>query len=133
MIFYTPKNSEGRVILCTSQIDSDKIQKNAEKIDIPTDKAGLKITLQESLDRIFELEQKQLNSEPDTSDIPEATEEFFQKAKLVEPNTKREELVNRAYEATEIEHFILNVASPAHVANIFQCLGVRFAELLPKD
>lgn len=34
----------------------------------------------------------------------------------------------RAWEATDIEDFILNRASVAQVANIFSCLGTRFKE-----
>ncbi len=141
MLFYTPKNDEGRTILCTTQADSDKIQKGASKIDVPVDKAGLKAVMQDSIDTIFERDCQIIilkgmangmpaDAEPDTSDIPEATEEFFEQAKLIEP-TKRDTLVSSSYEATDIENYILTRASPSQVENIFSCLGARFAEMRP--
>lgn len=145
MIFYTPQNSEGRTILCTTQADSDAIQKNAPKVDIPVDKNGLKSYIQDALDLIHSLQATQ-----PTLDAPAEPVEALEPDKIKDADGWKKQAddyqrpanldqaksvlaVNLSYEAMQIEDFILNHASVAQVENLFSCLGNRFAELRPKE
>lgn len=80
MIYYIALEPNGRKVLCGTQAEAKVIDKDFTQIDLPTDKAGLMATYQEALDTIHSMTTKA--SEPDTSDIPEASEEFFKRAKL---------------------------------------------------
>ncbi len=131
MKFYLALDDQGRKQLRGTQDDIKLVNKKQfETVELPTDKAGLMELVQESFDTIFEL-QGQINSSKfdasiNTTDIPKATGEFFEKATLRSSPTS----VQTAWTATEIEDFLLNKASVAQVENIFSCLGNRFAEMV---
>jgi hypothetical protein len=91
MIFYIATDSHGKKHALTVETEAKKIDKAYTTIDQPNDKASLKALIQESFDHIHLLEQKisslldQQIEDIDTSDIPEAGEEFFEKATLRSP------------------------------------------------
>jgi DNA phosphorothioation-dependent restriction protein DptG len=137
MIFYiaVDASNSDRKVLCSTQAEAKAIDKHFEQIDIPTDKQGLKETYQEALDTIWTMShdkaqlREKLEAEPDTSDIPEAPEEFFQKAEVKLP-AKKDSKIEAIWTATDIEDFIFNRASVNQVANILGAIGVRFGELI---
>jgi hypothetical protein len=91
MKFYLALDSEGRKQLRGTQDDIKLVnRKDFEVVDIPTDKAGLMALVQDSFNAIFALEQQLKGVTPDatvdTSDIPEAGEEFFETATLRLPS-----------------------------------------------
>lgn len=59
MIFYLATETTGRKVLCGTQVDAKRIDKDFEQVDIPVDKKGLQAFVQESLDAIFELSKSQ--------------------------------------------------------------------------
>lgn len=124
--FYLATDSNGYRHLLTVGTEATKMDPDAKSIEIGSDKTSIQTAMQELL---TEADNARLAAlvEVNTSDIPEASEEFFQKAKLVEP-TKSDR--RDVFEATDIEDFILNRALPTQVANIMQCLGTRFGEFI---
>ena len=58
MIYYTPQNQEGRIILCTTKVAAEAINKDYSFIEIATDKESLMFTLQGMIDDNHNLEEK---------------------------------------------------------------------------
>lgn len=90
-----------------------KQDRHAERVDIPTDTAGLCAWLNDREDSKYNPEPEPLTLSPDLGPprYPDPKPDY-----------------TRDFTATEIEDFILNRASVAQVGNIFECLGTRFAE-----
>lgn len=59
MIFYLATEASGRKVLCGTQVDAKKIDKDFEQVDVPVDKKGLMEFVQESLNMVFELSKSQ--------------------------------------------------------------------------
>lgn len=70
MIFYFAVNSIGQTIVCSTQADAKAIDKGFQKVDIQLDKDSMQALLQESFDRIFDLEGKVNSQAHDLSIAP---------------------------------------------------------------
>lgn len=56
MIFYFATNDDGKTTVCTTQAEAKAIDKGFQKVDIALDKDSMQSLLQDSFDRIFQLE-----------------------------------------------------------------------------
>ena len=93
-----------------------KQSKGSEKIDVPTDTAGL-------CDYLNELT---ANVPPqDALEVEQPPEPVVARA----PVTIEKPTPQSSWTASEIADFILNTASVNQAANILSCLGTRFGEL----
>jgi len=94
-----------------------KQSKGAEKIDVPTDTAGLVdfLNTQSAIDKDY-------GPEPEFDEVDEPSPPPPPQ-KAGNPDYARD------WSKTEISDFILNRASVSQVEDIFACLGTRFKEL----
>lgn len=93
-----------------------KQSKGAEKIDVPTDTAGL-------VDYLNEL----------TANVPPQDALEFEPAPPPPPPTPSHDVIAAkvsAFKTNEILEFILDHASVSQVERIFACIGTRFGELV---
>lgn len=132
MIFYIATDDTGKKHALTVHGEALKIDKKPVQVDIGVTKADLKTLLQDSFDKIHDLEQQISGSrsaegldgsqEQVASDVPSQPQ--------AETSVQPAPDWNRDFTAAEIENFILNHASVNQCAGIHSCLGTRFAEVI---
>lgn len=131
---------DGRKILETRQDHAKKLDPKFTDIEIPTDKAGLQTFAQEALDVEYKLRKELDEISGSASEGPdkEPSEREETSVSTLAASTSpgrpiRPSGVDIAFEASQIEDFVLNRASVRQCENIFGCLGTRFAELVQES
>lgn len=104
-----------------------KQSKGAEKIDVPTDTAGLVDYLNELTANVPPQDALEFEQPPVDPVVNWGSPSLAVPAKGP-PKTDNPDY-NRDWSKTEISDFILNRASVSQVEDLFACLGTRFKEL----
>lgn len=154
MIFYVAVDTDLKKHVLTVATEARAIDKGFTQIDIGTDKASLKNLIQESFDLIHQLENQVRMLQADASINtyqPLATAEGLERSQeqapglgvpddgQAKPSLQSDPIsggtaaVSSSFTATQIEDFILNIATVAQTENILSCLGCRMAELVKEN
>lgn len=119
MIFYLAVDSTGRTIIqSTQEAIKDVNDKAYEKIDIPTDKAGLMTWVQQMLDET-------LNAKPEPAPVPAVMEP----AKPVPISNPVLQKLNAGF----IQDWLIHDATQAEIERIYNAIGCRVGEILRSD
>lgn len=137
MIFYIATDTVGKKHVLTVEAEAKKIDKNYVTIDQPNDKASLKLLIQESFDKIYDLEQV-VEYSP-THPSSDAAAEPLPTPAAVDPKTKCPKCSNTLKSAEDyvrvfdnihkqegMEKFILEEADWAMLGMIASSIAYRF-------
>lgn len=109
-----------------AKLGAKQIGGTFEQVDVPTDKDGLLTWLNENVSGVAEA--KVEHDELEAAEL-RAVEEAS-RSQLEERSTRRHDLVDRDWDAGNIQEFVLNRATVAQCEQIFATLGTRFKELV---